>query len=179
VERSGEKWQFLDIEAEGVVIAPSFSCGNEHIDAYLKNHALPNHKRGIAKAVVAVSLDAQEVAGFYTLSAASVERDSLPKKEGRGLPNYPVPAVLIGQLGVDQRFQGQGLGKLLVLHAFKSAVEASQLVGIRVILIEVDPEDPLRETNLQRYQKWGFVPLVDRSLTLVIGMKNVRAASEN
>ena len=53
----------------------------------------------------------------YSLSAASFQRDSLPANQAKRLPRYPVPAVLLGRLAVDEGKRGQGLGAFLLMDA--------------------------------------------------------------
>jgi hypothetical protein len=68
-------------------------------------------RKMIARVFVATpEEDEQRLAGFFTLSAGSVDCRELPAELARKLPRYPVPVALIGRLAVDQRFQGKGLG---------------------------------------------------------------------
>lgn len=55
-------------------------------------------------------LDDQVVAGYYTLSAASVALADLPDAVSRKLPRYPtIPAFRRGRLAVDVKYRGRGL----------------------------------------------------------------------
>jgi ribosomal protein S18 acetylase RimI-like enzyme len=67
---------------------------------------------------VAVENVTGHIAAYYTLSAAGIPLVDLTPDETRRLPRYPtVPAVRIGRLAVDQRFQGRGLGAALLADA--------------------------------------------------------------
>ena len=58
------------------------------------------------------------VAAYYTLSATSVPLADLPPEDAKRLPRYPtVPAVRIGRLAVDRRFQRRGLGEAMLADA--------------------------------------------------------------
>ncbi|MBK6418681.1 MAG: hypothetical protein IPF79_05755 [Ignavibacteria bacterium] len=65
-------------------------------------------KKGLATCWILEGDTESDVSGFYTLSATSVTAEVAKVAVTRGLPSeIPIPAVLIGQLAVDQRFQGQ------------------------------------------------------------------------
>ncbi len=59
-------------------------------------------------ASVAVDVESQDIAGFYTLAAASVALNALSPDVARKLPRYPVvPAALPGRLAVGRSHPGQ------------------------------------------------------------------------
>ena len=73
------------------------------------------------------------IVGYVSLSAAQIERAWLPKARQRNRPD-PVPAVLLGQLAVDRRFQGRGVGHSLMFFALTTAVRLSKDVGCFCVL---------------------------------------------
>ena len=63
------------------------------------------------------------ILGYFALSMASVEVGSLAVAGRERLPRYPVPAVLMTRLAIDEARQGMGLGRaLLVKAAIKAAL---------------------------------------------------------
>ena len=102
-----------------------FDCGASDQNRYLRELAWQNMQLGYGVTYVAVEDVAVEessgeessgdVAGFYSLAAGHVEFENLPEdfRGTEGLPRYPAPTVLLGQLGVDLSAQGKGLGKAL------------------------------------------------------------------
>ena len=104
-------------------------------------------------AVVYVVYSDGIVAGFYTLSTHSVARDSACSWLARNAPDQ-VPAVLLGMLGVDERFEGQGLGSSLLRDAIVNALKVADLAGARAILV-----DPTGEKAASFYAHFGFVKL--------------------
>ena len=81
-------------------------------------------------------LDGRVVA-FYALSTAAVLRAALPGALRRNAPD-PMPALLIGQLAVDLRYQGRGIGSALVHDAMRGAVRVSQFAGWRLLAVNPD-----------------------------------------
>lgn len=132
-----------------------FKCGELALDEYLQRYARQDIKRGVARVFVACPLEQpQVVAGFYTLSAASVAADTLPEKWRKKLPRYPVPVALLGRLAVSQQFHGQGLGSILLADACKRVVAASQTLAVAAIV--VDAKSPKAAAF---YQHFGFIEL--------------------
>jgi hypothetical protein len=84
-----------------------FSSGSAPLDRYLREQASQDIKRRIASCFVAVSVQTKEIAGFYTLTAASIALTALSPEIVKKLPRYPVvPAALLGRLAVAQNYQG-------------------------------------------------------------------------
>jgi len=62
------------------------------------------------------------VIGYYSVSMDKIEFQSLPEGHRRGLPRYPVPAMLVGKLAVDRGMQGRGLGRELLIAQRGAAI---------------------------------------------------------
>lgn len=135
----------------------SFSSGSEPLDRYLKTQASQDMRRHIANCFVAVA-GADEVAGFYSLSATSLLFDQLPPEKAKRLPRYPtVPAALLGRLAVDLRHRGVGLGAALVADAIQRAL-ASDVAG-RFIVADAKDEEARRfyeRLDFKRLHSDGF-----------------------
>ena len=148
-----------------------FSCGNEALDRYLKKQASQDIKRKLAKVFVACQ-PRSNVLGYYTLSAASFNKDSLPLEKGKKLPYADVPAVLIGRLAVDQTWQGKKLGEFLLIDACRRVVETSQsTLAINAIIVHAKDKKAK-----DFYAKYGFVPFVDEPLHLFIPTQTIEDA---
>jgi ribosomal protein S18 acetylase RimI-like enzyme len=116
-----------------------------------------------------------DVAGFYSLAAGHVEFENLPEdfRGTEGLPRYPAPTVLLGQLGVDCSAQGRGLGKALLAHAMEKAVQVSEVVG--AVAIEVHAAT---EQAREFYRRYGFVQMQDSPDHLFLSMEVGRSPIE-
>jgi len=141
-----------------------FSSGSAALDRYFREQASQDVKRRIAACFVALSVQTKEVAGFYTLAAASVNLSALAPDIVRKLPRYPVvPAALLGRLAVDQNHQGKGLGGVLLADA----VLRTSRVDLGVFAMLVDAKD---EAAQRFYEHHGFalLPGAERRLCLPI-----------
>lgn len=130
-----------------------FLSGSDALDRYFREQASQDIKRRIATCFVAVSVTAQGVVGYYTLTATSVALNALSPEIVKKLPRYPVvPAVLLGRLAVSRPYQGRGLGGILLADALKRAARAE----LGVYAMVVDAKD---EAAQRFYEHYGFAPL--------------------
>lgn len=150
----------------------SFSCGVEALDRYLKQQASQDIKRHLAQVFVVVPKERpQTIAGFYTLSATSMQAVSMPEELARKFPRYPLPAALIGRLAVAEYFQSQGLGKILLADALKRIVAVRQSIGMFAAIVEAKDEKAK-----QFYIKFGFTSFHDQPLRLFLPLETVQRA---
>lgn len=131
----------------------SFACGEPALDDYLRRRASQDTRRRVARVFVAAGAAPGEIAGYYTLSAASFEKDELPAGIAKRLPHYPVPAVVIGRLAVSRSFQGRGLGETLLLDAIRRVVRASASIAAYAIVV-----DAKNDAARAFYERYGFRP---------------------
>ena len=109
----------------------AFSCAQELLDRYLKEHATQEIKKRVA-AVYVLTPDGKTIAGYYTLSQYAVEAGELPPEltQQLHLPKYDkLPATLLGRLARSKEFKGRGLGELLLMGALKRALEHSRNIA--------------------------------------------------
>ena len=145
-----------------------FDSGVPGIDAWLRNKAWLNEAKGGAR-TYAVG-DGDRVVGFYSLAASAVERRRLPSRVGRNMPE-PVPVILLGQLAVDMRYRGRGLGVGLLADAARRSLEAAGVIGARAIVVQA-----LDERAKSFYERFGFRPFSEREpLMLAVRMSDLRA----
>ncbi len=144
----------------------SFSCGEPSLDRYIRRQASQDARRRVARVFVASGDPPERVAGYYTLSAASFEKDNLPTELARRLPHYPVPAAVIGRLAVDLRSQGGGLGEVLLLDAIRRVVRAGDAIGVYAVAV-----DALHERASAFYERYGFVPFQSQPLRLYLPLR--------
>lgn len=150
----------------------SFDCGIESLNDFLKRYALQNLKKNISVTTVAMSEEnPKRILGYYSVSMAQVSFEHMPQDVAKGIPHYPVPALRIGKLAVDRAAQGAGLGGALLRHALHRALELSHQVGTRVVLV-----DAIDESAKRFYIRFGFIPLLDLPLSLVLEMDTIAKA---
>ena len=139
-----------------------FLSGSDALDRYFREQASQDIKRRIATCFVAVSIAAQDIAGYYTLTATSIALSSFSPEIVKKLPRYPVvPAVLLGRLAVARHYQGQGLGGILLADALRRTSHAE----FGVFAMVVDAKD---ESAQRFYEHHGFTLLAGEARRLCL-----------
>ena len=145
-----------------------FDCGVAALNDYLRKYALQNQQNRSARTYVTTR--AKQVVGYYTLAAGSVSRQDVPPRIAKGLGNYPVPIILLARLAVDRSEQGKGLGASLLKDSLLRAVQASDLVGCRAVLVH--DKDQAAQAY---YRKFDFEPSPMDELHLYLLIKDIQA----
>lgn len=169
--RARAQWHVVPLDSK-VHDRSVFSCGAPELDRYIREVASQDVKRDVARVFVAVAA-VDTVLGFYSLSAASFQKDGLPADQGRRLPNCPVPAALLGRLAVVESRKGQGLGAYLLMDALNRVYAASQTLAVHAVV--VDARD---ETAATFYRKYGFIRFTGNQRRLFLPMATVRRSIE-
>ncbi len=144
-----------------------FASGTPALDRYFREQVTQDVRRRVSACYVAVEITTGHVAGYYTLSAASVLLADLPGEMARRLPRYPaVPVARLGRLAVDQGYRGRGLGGALLWDAVSRAARSE----IAVFALVVDAKDAQAEAF---YRHHGFVAFGDRPRQLVLPLANL------
>lgn len=160
------KWQIEPLTKSH--IRDHFDCGIEPLNVFLKTQARKQQEKYVGRTFVATSVDdSKKVLGFYTLSAGSIQFESLPLD--LKIPKYPVPVARLGRLAVDLSMKGQGLGGYLLWHALaKSALVASEQMGLVAVVVDAKND----EAKIF-YEKFGFVSLQGHTHTLCITIETI------
>ncbi|MCG2803857.1 MAG: GNAT family N-acetyltransferase [Propionicimonas sp.] len=146
----------------------AFQCGEPSLDEYLRRHALNNHFGGGARCFV--TMFTGSIAGYYTLSTASIQPAAATGRVRRNMPS-PVPVVLLGRLAVDRSHQGRGVGTSLLQDALLRTIAAADQIGVRAMVVHA-----LHEEARAFYLANGFRDSPTDSLHLMVLIKDAIAA---
>lgn len=118
----------------------SFDCGDEEVTRFLREKALQDHERDLSRTMVLVESEEspKRIAGYHTLVMTQIRQEEIPNDRPRITRGIPV--ILLGQLGVDVNFQGQGFGDVLLMDAQARTDEISRKVGIRALMLDARNE---------------------------------------
>jgi GNAT superfamily N-acetyltransferase len=144
----------------------AFDCGAEPLDTYLRRFALGNQSAGAAQTYVA-ALD-ERVVGYYSLCTGQVEYGEAPERLRKGLARHPVPVVLLARLAIDRTWQGKGLGAALLRDALHRILAASDIVGVRAVMVHAKDEAARRF-----YEHFDFDPSPIEPLQLFLLVKEI------
>jgi ribosomal protein S18 acetylase RimI-like enzyme len=157
-------------------VVAGFDCGSAAQSEWLVRHALQAHQSGTSRVyVVSEKTDErQKVVGYHALAAGSVAPATAPQQLAQGAGRYYQPVVILTRLGVDLSCQGLGLGKAMVVDALRRVAAASEVIGVRALLIHCE-NDAARDFYL-RLAKFDASPT--DPLHLLLLMKDLRKAME-
>jgi GNAT superfamily N-acetyltransferase len=126
----------------------AFDCGTEALDRWLHTQAGQSERSHDAATYLLVR--DREIVGYYALAAASISSASADPTLRKGAP-AEIPAILLGRLAVASKEQGQGLGALLLREAVAASLQAGEVVGARLMLV-----DAIDDNAAAFYRRWGF-----------------------
>lgn len=111
------------------------------LDAWLQRRARANQVSGASRTFV-VSDDGR-VAAYYCLASGAVAVEMAPGRFRRNMPD-PVPVIVLGRLAVDREYRSRGLGRALFRDAALRSLQASEIIGVRGILVHALSEEARR-----------------------------------
>lgn len=149
----------------------AFDCGHESLNYWFKRHAWGNERDNASRTYVMIDNAKEKIVGYVTLATGQIEREYLAKSKQRNMPD-PVPVLVLGQLAIDQDYQGQGIGSDLLQFALKLSVSASQSIGTAGVLTH-----PLYPDVRAFYERWGFIELIgDPKRSMFVTTKQLKAS---
>lgn len=131
----------------------AFDCGRDSINQWFRRHAWRNQQSGASRTNIVCDTDTGAIVGCVALCAAQIQREFLPKSAQRNQPD-PLPAVLLGQLGIDRGYHGRGYARSLMRFALTTSVRFSKDVGCFGVLAH-----PLDDGLRVFYRRFGFEDL--------------------
>lgn len=149
----------------------AFSCGVHELDIWLERQAGQDQKRNLA-AVFVLTPDGKTVAGFYSLSAHSIQAADLPPDMARKLPRFPLPVTLLGRMAVDRSLQGKGLGEFLLIHALERAWLGSREVASWAVVVNA------KAGARDFYLKHDFIPFTLQPQRHFLPMQTIKILFE-
>jgi hypothetical protein len=96
---------------------------------------------GSARTYVVIDSVQKRVVGYHALAAAELEREAATERVIKGMPQYPIPVVLLTRLAIDLSVAGRGLGDWLLRDAMPLTLAASATLGVRAMLVHAIDEE--------------------------------------
>jgi GNAT superfamily N-acetyltransferase len=113
------------------------------------------------------------ITGYFTLCAYGLAPGAVPEAARKHIPRYPmVSATLLGRLAISTKFQGKGLGSVLLAKALERAFVSAAQVGSSMVVV-----DAIDARAAKFYSDHGFIPLPE-SMRLVLPMQTIAGMIE-
>jgi GNAT superfamily N-acetyltransferase len=110
-----------------------FDSGEPVLDEWLRRYAGQNRRRDTSATWVIADAD-DVVVAYASVAMTGIDRSAAPNELAKGAPD-PVPALLLGRLGVDHRYAGLGIGTALAAHVLATAVELNEKAACRAVVV--------------------------------------------
>jgi GNAT superfamily N-acetyltransferase len=145
-------------------IFENFGSGEPLLDEWLKKRAISNLELGASRTYVICPKDSQVVIGFFSLNMGQMLASETLGSMRRNMPNQ-IPAVVLGRLAIDLKWQGKGLGRALLFEAMRRACRASEEVAARLVIVHA-----ISPTAESFYKHHGFTRLPVEAPMLAIDL---------
>ncbi len=149
-------------------VGHNFDCGNHELNDFFKKYAWQSQASNVSRTYV-LSDGGERVIGYYSLVYGSVSPQDVAERIQMGTGRYPLPIILIARLAIDKLFQGKGFGKALLKDAFIRCLHASEIAGLRAVVVKAK-----NETAKRFYEKFGFESSPLDEFHLFLLMKDLR-----
>lgn len=146
----------------------AFACGVASLDEWLKRRARANQAGGGSRTYMVHEDD--RVVAYYALASGAVAAAGASGRFRRNMPD-PIPVAVLGRLAIDRCRQGEGLGRALFRDATLRVLNASELIGIRGLLVHA-----LSEDARAFYLALGLESSPWEPMTLMATLADLRAA---
>ena len=154
-----DKCVFSFYSPDILVDSQPIACGNEDLDNFFLDDAFLQERALLCKNYCfTLAEDTNSIVACFTLSNDSIKKlpNSRKKKVEKNIPyekHYSsYPAVMIGRLGVDKRFQGLRIGTEVLDFIKAWFLDPLNKTGCRFILVDSYNTD----RNIKFYQNNGF-----------------------
>lgn len=102
--------------------------------------------------------------GYITILNDSINLDSDLKKyfSTKGINYKSLPAIKIGRLCVDERYERRNIGKIAIFWCIFGVCKLNQKISCRFINVDVDRGDDPKNDPIRFYKKLDFSILKDK-----------------
>jgi GNAT superfamily N-acetyltransferase len=146
----------------------AFDSGVPALDQWLKRRARPNQGAGASRTFILRQDD--KVIGYYALASGAVAVAHAPGRLRRNMPD-PIPVAILARLALARDHQGQGLGRALFRDAVLRVLQASEVIGMRGLLVHA-----ISEEAKAFYLALGLEPSPLDEMTLMATLRDLREA---
>ena len=153
-----------------------FNCGVLRLNNFLNLSAKKQQKDDMTRVYVVVEADEATILGYHAINVGTMDVTGMVKRP-RGTPHHgEIPVLFLGQVAVDQRAQGLGIGGLLMHHVFEKACVIADEAGCYAVLLDVMSDGDVYAFARRKgwYQEFGFESFASNEARMFVTIKQVR-----
>jgi GNAT superfamily N-acetyltransferase len=128
-----------------------FNCGDKDMNTFLREEAYAEQAMGMNSTVLLYYTGS--LAAFCSVCCDAIPLNDAEREEEQITVEYRAPAIKIARLGRDEKYQGLGLGRVLIDYIKNMAFELStSKLGVRFITADAYLK------KVDYYKALGFIP---------------------
>jgi GNAT superfamily N-acetyltransferase len=157
-----------------------FDCGVERLNNFLNLSAKKQQKDDMTRVYVAVEPGESTILGYHAINVGAMNVAELAKPP-RGTPSHgEIPVLFLGQVAVDLKAQGLGVGSLLMHHVFEKACVIADEAGCHAVLLDVmsDGDADVFAKRKGWYEEFGFQSFASNETRMFMTMRQIRQIVE-
>ncbi len=131
---------------------------------FLVEDALDNQKKKISTTVLWFLRATNELIGYITLLTDKINLTPTLKNEfqEKGVLYKSLPALKVGRLCVDERFERRGIASLMIQFSIYQVKEISKRCGCRFLTLDAKRNSDKTKDSIHFYKKMEFELLKER-----------------
>lgn len=145
-----------------------FQSGEEALDSWLRDRALDNMATGASRTYVICPSGSLKVIGYFAICMGQILNQDVTGSMRRNMPRQ-IPAVILGRLAIDKKWQG----KALLNDAVQRSACAAQEVSARLLIVHA-----ISAQAEAFYLHHGFIRLPIETPTYAIDLIKFASLSE-
>ena len=126
----------------------AFSCSEPQLNNFLMEDSLNDHEN--LYSITHLVLSGEEIAGFFTLITDNLSISRLEKTAYQDYHYQKLPAIKVARLATAKKFEGQGVGRRMIIEIYKYVYMITKYAGCRLITVDA------KEDAVGFYQKFAF-----------------------
>ncbi len=148
-------------------VVSDFDCGVPELDNWLKRRAHQNEATGASRTFVITAIG--RVVGYYALATGAVSHVQATGRIRRNMPE-PIPVMVLARFAVHREYQGAGLGVALLKDGLLRTLQASEIAGIRAVLLHA-----VSDSSKRFYLHHGFAESPIDPMTMMISLAELKS----
>lgn len=135
-----------------------FDCGVDRLNNYLKRNSAKQQIDNMVRVYVIVEDGQDLVLGFLVLNVGEMDASDLENKP-KGTPAHnKLPVMFLSRIATHESAAGNGIGSILMHHAFEKALSISNAAGCHGIILDVfeDGGEEVAKKRREWYETFGF-----------------------
>jgi len=161
---SDEELEVRKLSEADFPLLETFSCYEKELADFLVEDAYSNQAAGISVTYLIIEKKGRNLVGYVSVltDAINLEGELKAFFGSKDIHYKSLPALKIGRVAVDDRFQGRGAGTYIINFIINLAHLISENAGCRFITVDSKRNHDPGKDPVHFYRKRGFGILKER-----------------